>query len=43
MNENNSNDLQIIITQVIEEMKSEQGDKLNNPGSVSLLSGLRKP
>lgn len=27
MNENNSNDLQTIITQVIEEMKSEQGDK----------------
>ena len=25
MNENNSNDLQTIITQVIEEMKSEQG------------------
>lgn len=29
MNENNSNDLQTIITQVIEEMKSEQGDKFN--------------
>ena len=28
MNENNSNDLQTIITQVIEEMKSEQGHKL---------------
>ena len=27
MNENKSNDLQSIITQVIEEMKSEQGDK----------------
>ena len=29
MNENNSNDLQTIITQVIEEMKSEQGDKFD--------------
>ena len=30
MNEiNNSNDLQYIITQAIEEMKSEQGDKFN--------------
>ena len=29
MNENNSNDLQSIITQVIEEMKSEQGDRFN--------------
>jgi len=29
MNENNSNDLQSIITQVIEEMKSEQGDKFD--------------
>lgn len=29
MNENNSNDLQTIITQVIKEMKSEQGDKFD--------------
>ena len=29
MNENNSNDLQTIITQVIEEMKSEQGHKFD--------------
>ena len=29
MNENKSNDLQTIITQVIEEMKSEQGDKFD--------------
>ena len=29
MNENNSNGLQTIITQVIEEMKSEQGDKFD--------------
>ena len=29
MNENKSNDLQSIITQVIEEMKSEQGDKFD--------------
>lgn len=29
MNENNSNDLQTIITQAIEEMKSEQGHKFD--------------
>lgn len=29
MNENKSNDLQTIITQVIKEMKSEQGDKFD--------------
>ncbi len=29
MNENNSNDLQSILTQAIEEMKSEQGDKFD--------------
>ena len=36
MNENNSNDLQTIITQVIEEMKSEQGDKFDQTKSTLL-------
>ena len=39
MNENNSNDLQTIITQVIEEMKSEQGDKFD-PNKINLVSIL---
>lgn len=34
MNENNSNDLQTIITQVIEEMKSEQGDKIQTKSTL---------
>ena len=41
MNENNSNDLQTIITQVIEEMKSEQGDKFDiNRISLTILEVL---
>ena len=41
MNENNSNDLQTIITQVIEEMKSEQGDKfdINRINLAEIISG----
>lgn len=41
MNENNSNDLQIIITQVIEEMKSEQGDKFD-PNKINLAEMGRR-
>ena len=41
MNENNSNDLQTIITQVIEEMKSEQGDKFD-PNKINLAEMGRR-
>ena len=41
MNENNSNDLQTIITQVIEEMKSEQGDKFD-PSKINLAEMGRR-
>ena len=41
MNENNSNDLQTIITQVIEEMKSEQRDKFD-PNRINLAEMGRR-
>ena len=41
MNENISNDLQTIITQVIEEMKSEQGDKFD-PNKINLAEMERR-
>ena len=41
MNENNSNDLQTIITQVIEEMKYEQGDKFD-PNKINLAEMGRR-
>ena len=41
MNENNSNDLQTIITQVIEEMKSEQGGKFD-PNKINLAEMGRR-
>ncbi len=46
MNENNSNDLQTIITQAIAEMKSEQGDKFDisniNLAELERLTGLTR-
>ena len=46
MNENNSNDLQTIITQVIEELKSEQGAKFDiskiNHAELERRTGLTR-
>ena len=43
MNENKSNDLQSIITQVIEEMKSEQGDKFDLNKWIFLCDEIALP